>query len=410
MAGKYLDDVGLSELWEKIQNRSLPVKFCTAEEFFGMTSEQMNRDIVFIVDSGNGDIVLLYHNKEIVLGSENILVRSKNFKATNLKDALEELFTSVSNGKKMIASAITDKDIPTKEDATFEEMAKNIADISTMPDGIVDVNVVSSNEKRGTVSGSGMATKGMEIHISSVPKADYFLFGWKENKRFFSYKNDDIYMTVPESNTSIVGDFINRSFNFDQQNIIINSIARSNGETLSTTNLSSVYFYYTQLSRLTDSNVELFHQAYDKILTADTMEMFLNSLPTDVVSSISDQFDAQRWQYIEEILIGGGSAQQLDFFEQASLKDMDLREFFCLQSNGGTVQECFDNGEAVSVTVALNYDTKSDERTIAIGLLFSGEKWYAVPISYRYGSIFFSYVTIDNLQSPGIMFCFYLIR
>ena len=44
---------------------------------------------------------------------------------------LNEVFQSVSNGKKLIASAITDKGIDTNKDATFAEMAANILTINT---------------------------------------------------------------------------------------------------------------------------------------------------------------------------------------------------------------------------------------------------------------------------------------
>lgn len=46
-----------------------------------------------------------------------------------IKARLDEVFTSVSNGKALIASAITDKGVPTQSDATFAVMAQNISDI-----------------------------------------------------------------------------------------------------------------------------------------------------------------------------------------------------------------------------------------------------------------------------------------
>ena len=45
-------------------------------------------------------------------------------------DELQEVFQSVSNGKNLIASAITDKGVDTLADATFEQMADNIGKIS----------------------------------------------------------------------------------------------------------------------------------------------------------------------------------------------------------------------------------------------------------------------------------------
>lgn len=50
---------------------------------------------------------------------------------STVQEALEDLFTSVSDGKAQIASAITDKGVPTQQDATFAEMAENIGQIAT---------------------------------------------------------------------------------------------------------------------------------------------------------------------------------------------------------------------------------------------------------------------------------------
>lgn len=45
--------------------------------------------------------------------------------------AVKELFTFVSNGKELVASAITDKGVDTASDATFQTMATNISNINT---------------------------------------------------------------------------------------------------------------------------------------------------------------------------------------------------------------------------------------------------------------------------------------
>ena len=49
-----------------------------------------------------------------------------NFTSTNVEGALSELFQSVSNGKSLIASAITDKGVATSNTDTFETMSNNI--------------------------------------------------------------------------------------------------------------------------------------------------------------------------------------------------------------------------------------------------------------------------------------------
>ena len=50
---------------------------------------------------------------------------------SSIVSAISETFTSVSNGKSLVASAITDKGVSTSSDATFEIMAQNIEAIPT---------------------------------------------------------------------------------------------------------------------------------------------------------------------------------------------------------------------------------------------------------------------------------------
>lgn len=54
-----------------------------------------------------------------------------NFTATNVEEALAELFQFVSNGKTLIASAITDKGVTTSNTDTFQQLAKNIKAIQS---------------------------------------------------------------------------------------------------------------------------------------------------------------------------------------------------------------------------------------------------------------------------------------
>ena len=51
--------------------------------------------------------------------------------ANNVQGAIDQLFTSVSNGKQQIASAITDKGVSTSGTDSFSTMAENIGKIST---------------------------------------------------------------------------------------------------------------------------------------------------------------------------------------------------------------------------------------------------------------------------------------
>ena len=78
----------------------------------------------------------------------SIVDTAGNFTATNVEGALAELFQSVSNGKTLIASAITDKGIATSNTDSFQTIANNIAQIEQGTTGdtlLYKFGVVSDN-------------------------------------------------------------------------------------------------------------------------------------------------------------------------------------------------------------------------------------------------------------------------
>lgn len=74
-------------------------------------------------------IRFLRDKKENIVFPRTIVDAIKNSEGKPLQDILDELFTSVSNGKASVASAITDKGVTTAQDATFAQMAANILSI-----------------------------------------------------------------------------------------------------------------------------------------------------------------------------------------------------------------------------------------------------------------------------------------
>ena len=90
---------------------------------------------------------------------------ANNFTATNVEGALAELFQSVSSGKSLIASAITDKGVSTSNTATFQEMATNIGNISSTEGDTTQYsvtynlsNVTSSNTATSVNAGDPYTT------------------------------------------------------------------------------------------------------------------------------------------------------------------------------------------------------------------------------------------------------------
>ena len=83
------------------------------------------------------------------------------FGAQDINDTnarVEECFRSVSDGKALLASAITDKGVTTAQDATFAIMAENIARIA----GVSVTDSIKISETAGATQGS-TATASLEL-------------------------------------------------------------------------------------------------------------------------------------------------------------------------------------------------------------------------------------------------------
>lgn len=107
---------------------------------FGSITATINNDdgepSVSVITSGTNEAMNLefqFKNLNSESGgpynAEEISISVPGLEGTNVQAAVQELFTSVSNGKKLIASAITDMGVETEEDASFQTMAYNIESI-----------------------------------------------------------------------------------------------------------------------------------------------------------------------------------------------------------------------------------------------------------------------------------------
>lgn len=93
--------------------------------------------------------VVIYNpddTNEDFITADNIAFSDSNFTATNVKGAISELFQSASNGKQLIANAITGKGIPTNMNDTFQTMATNIGNIQNSNTGITPVGTKKISE------------------------------------------------------------------------------------------------------------------------------------------------------------------------------------------------------------------------------------------------------------------------
>lgn len=84
--------------------------------------------------------------------------------------AINEVFQNVSNGKQLIATAITDKGVTTSSDDTFQTMATNISKISGVDGVIVEINNVKYKLSK-TTDGNITATKIKHIITNNLSNA-----------------------------------------------------------------------------------------------------------------------------------------------------------------------------------------------------------------------------------------------
>ena len=85
---------------------------------------------------------------------------------SSIVSAISETFTSVSNGKSLVASAITDKGVSTSSDATFEIMAQNI---EAIPTGSPKPKTVNFYDFKGNLAHS--YTTEEAASLSELPEA-----------------------------------------------------------------------------------------------------------------------------------------------------------------------------------------------------------------------------------------------
>lgn len=97
----------------------------TSPDGINWTSRQSAADNSWVsVTYGNGLFVAVSQS-----GTGNRVMTSSEVTIDMLNSEVNQLFTSVSDGKALVASAITDKGVPTEATDTFQTIADNIANI-----------------------------------------------------------------------------------------------------------------------------------------------------------------------------------------------------------------------------------------------------------------------------------------
>lgn len=104
--------------------------------------------------------------------SYNNSTTSSIIKGTDVQSAIDQLFTSVSNGKELVANAITDKGVATSANDTFATMANNIESL----------NIIQPMKYPGQNLGSERKTStsnGRDNYLFTIPNdCNYMTISW----------------------------------------------------------------------------------------------------------------------------------------------------------------------------------------------------------------------------------------
>jgi len=150
-------------------------------------------------------------SEDITLSASDIGVNAPaGMTSTNVQGAVSELFTSVSEGKALIASAVTDKGVQTPADASFQTMHNNILAIKSggLPEGMYTITLSASPPEGGTVTGAGAVSDGMTVTVSASPNTGFEFEDWTdENDVYLTDHNDGEYTFAVRGNWSLVAKF-----------------------------------------------------------------------------------------------------------------------------------------------------------------------------------------------------------
>lgn len=127
-------DGRIFELEQEIQNQytTLENQLNDLEQRCLVKLDQLEEQLLIKIEALETALEQVYTKSEVDTILKNLNLDALNKKIAEIDKRVNDCFQSVSDGKRRIASAITDKGINTAADATFQQMADNIKGLVTM--------------------------------------------------------------------------------------------------------------------------------------------------------------------------------------------------------------------------------------------------------------------------------------
>lgn len=197
--------------------------------------------------------------------------------------AINEVFTNVSNGKELLASAITDKGVETSNTDTFATMANNISSITASSGGNVTVNelgFLNAMKNRTSLAylfyfASELTEITGMIDTSSVNNMSYMFYGCSK------------LTSISQLDTSNVTNMSNMFYNCSKLTTIPQL------DTSSVTNMSSTFGWCTSLTSLkfnpNAKKIISFTISSCTAMTSESLTEMIESLPV-ITNSVNITF------------------------------------------------------------------------------------------------------------------------
>lgn len=216
------------------------------------------------------------------------------------KEQMTQLFQSVSSGKRLVATAITDKGIVVATDASFSDMANAIALIVTgekppsVPTGIYAIQEYNGDVKISWNStqykGEEGTIEGFNIYINGVKENSLVIRNYEDNVLKFSYTIDKHrYQSICST-----------SF----PKITITSVSKTKLESSHSKHLATLANGYTGVSGVSVKGVDVYYNRFNRPIVKWKWESSLDYYDEKTVGFMVKTYDKKSGKIIKLEYVG----------------------------------------------------------------------------------------------------------